>query len=122
MTAETMERTWTTVGVEYVEKLGRRAVENEIDALWWQDVPQDGSALTVGFIPGESIKAVIRELRIPKVTRIAISSFERPGFYPGFYGIEGNYTNGRAHVFVLDLGGVVTPLCSDLYPNDQEET
>lgn len=118
------ERTWTTLGKELVEKVGgRETVEAAIAALEWQTIPPKGK-LTVGALPGFSIKATIRELSIPKVTRIAISSFSVPGaddgdgFYPGFYGIEGNYTNGRGLIFVLDTGVSITPLVSDLYPKE----
>src|SRR2546430_5775899 len=109
-----MERTWTEIGADYVERLGKRSVEHEIEALDWQDVKDDG--ITVAFIPGQAIKEATRELRIPNVTKVAISSFDCPatspdqdGFYPGFYGIEGNYKNGRARVYVLDTGTSLTP-------------
>jgi len=120
-----VKRTWTTVAEEYVDRLGGRdEVATEIGRLDWQDVPKGGS-LTVGFLPGEAIKHAVRELRIPKVSRVAISGFERPGrpgedgFYPGFYGIEGRYKNGRARVYVLDVGTTLLPVCSDFWPAEE---
>jgi hypothetical protein len=123
-----MERNWTETGAELVEKLGgREVVEREIDEMEWQTIPEDG-ALTVGFLPGAAVNEVIRELRIPKVTAVAITGFDRPatseqedGFYPGFYGIEGNYSNGRARVFVLDVGTYIQPLVSYFWPKATEE-
>jgi hypothetical protein len=110
-----------------VERLGGRdEVAAEAERMEWQELTEGGS-LTVGFMPGHAIKAVIGELGIPKVSAIAISSFDRPasnreddGFYPGFYGIEGNYTNGRARIYVLDLGTCIEPLFSDLYAKDAQ--
>lgn len=119
-----MERAWTTVGEEYVERLGLAEVEAAIDGLEWQDVPVNGK-LTVGFMPGEAINTCIREFAMPKVSKIAIDAFERPaaspeedGFYPGFYGIEANYANGRVRVYVLDTGCGITPLASDFWEKE----
>lgn len=120
------QRTWTEVGAEMVERLGgREEVDAEAERMEWQELLEEGG-LTVAFMPGHAIKAVIGELEIPKVSAVAISSFDRPasrpeeedGFYPGFYGIEGNYTNGRARIFVLDLGTCIQPLFSDLYAKE----
>lgn len=107
-------RTWTTVGAEYVDRLGKKAVESEIETLEWQEIPEDGS-LTVAYLPGDSIKQTILQLDLPRVSAIAISGFERPGFYPGFYGIEANYTDGRARIYVLDTGTGVSPLAHDFW-------
>lgn len=116
-----MERSWTTVGAEYVERLGQAEVEAEIEALEWHELPEEGS-VDVAFSPGFAIKAAIREFGMPKVSAFAISGFSREGvgeddgFYPGFYGIEANYKNGRARVYLLDVGVSVTPLASDFWP------
>ncbi len=117
-----MQRNWTTVAGEYVQRIGKDDIEKTIDELDWQDVPEGGK-LTLPFIPGEAINTAIAEFDIPKVSKVALGSFELPapdaegdGFYPGFYGIEGNYKNGRARVFVLDTGTVLVPIVSDFYP------
>lgn len=112
-----MQRSWTTVGAEFVEQLDQRSVEHEIEAMEWQEIPR-GRSLTLGFMPGEAIKTAVRELALPKVSQVAVSSFDRPGFYPGFYGIEANYRNGRARIYVLDTGTGLTPLVSDFWPNE----
>jgi hypothetical protein len=115
------ERTWLSVGAELVQRLEQEAVEREVETMEWQELPAGGS-LTVGFMPGEAIKAAIAELELPRVSAIAISSFERPDFYPGFYGIEANYANGRARVYVLDTGTMLTPLLSDFWPAEEVPT
>lgn len=116
-----MERTWTTVGDELVERVGGRdVIGTAIEDLDWQIVDRD-AGVTVGAMPGIAINATIRELRIPKVSAIAVDSFSIPaassdddGFYPGFYGIEGNYTNGLARVYLLDTGCEIVPVASEL--------
>jgi hypothetical protein len=120
-----MQRTWTETGAEYVERLGKRSVEHEIEAMEWTIKPEGGSA-TVAMMPGMAINKVIEEFRLPKVTGFAISGFERPGvpdvsegFYPGFYGIEANYRNGRARIYVLDVGSTLIPLASDFFPAEE---
>lgn len=118
-----MQRTWTTVAERNVERVGgRSAIEAKIEALDWRDAHVDS---TVGAMQGMAINACIAELGLPRVSAYAIDSFEIPGdfdrdgFYPGFYGIECNYANGRARVYVLDTGGEITPVCSD-FPCERE--
>jgi hypothetical protein len=114
----TAEQTWTTVGAEIVDRVGgRETVERKIEGLEWRTREQGSD---VAFAPGAAINAAIRDLRIPRVTAFAIDSFEirddaGDGFYPGFYGIEGNYTNGRARVYLLDTGVELVPVMSELY-------
>lgn len=112
-----MERTWTTVAERNVERVGGRdAIEAKIAGLDWRDAKADG---TVGAFQGAAINACIAELGLPRVSAYAVDAFEIPGdadhdgFYPGFYGIECTYANGRARVYVLDTGTEVTPVCSD---------
>lgn len=109
-----MQRTWTDIGrhevldttLEGGTRITRRTVEAAIDELDWKVPPKRLPAL-----PGMGIKACIKELRIPKVSQIAISSELAPF---GFYGIEGNYTNGRARIYIIDLGTHLVPLASEL--------
>jgi hypothetical protein len=116
------QRNWTTVGAELVERCGGRdAVLCEILALDWDEIPEDGH-LSVGMMPGMAIKEAILQLEIPRVRKIAVGGMSVPdadggdGFYPGLYGIEGNYTAGRACIFILDTGVEVTPVASFFYP------
>lgn len=122
MTA-TLQRTWTQVGEAVLDDLlderkreiSRERVARLIEKLEWQDV--EGS-LEVAFMPGQAIKTLIRELRIPHVTRIAISSALAPY---GFYGIDAEYRNGRARIYALDEGSAVTVIASDFEPEDGDD-
>ena len=105
-----MKRTWTEVGKVYTE--GKQdAISRHIDGMEWQEVP-----CTVGMAPGEGIKEAIKELRIPKVSHIAISLKMAP---LGLYGVRGHYKNGMAQVYMVDSGDVLTPICSDFYEGER---
>ncbi len=103
-----MDRNWTKVGEEHT-KGKQDQIAKIIERMQWQPIPCE-----MGIMPGEGIKAAIKQLRIPKVTRVAVSSEMAPY---GFLGIEGNYTNGRARICLVDEGIGVTPIVTDLYPN-----
>ena len=64
-------------------------------------------------MPGMVINKMIQELRIPKVSAIAISNDLAPY---GFYGIEGHFKNGRVRIYFIDSGTVMTPVASDHWP------
>lgn len=68
------------------------------------------------MVPGLGIQHAIAELRIPKVSQIAVSSELAPH---GFYGIEGNYKNGRARVYIIDMGTHLIPLASDFFGEER---
>ena len=109
-------RTWTKVGEALVGSpidegtiLGRDMVCRAIDRLQWLEIPKDGT-LEVAAMPGLGIKEAIKELKIPKVSHIAISSALAPY---GFYGIRAHYKNGDAEIFLVDAGSHITPVCTD---------
>lgn len=127
------QRTWTVVGHQwthngernldvdswpdvydpdaYHEKRGRQPlVEKAIAALEWETVEGDKP-----MMPALSISECIKQLRLPRVSQVAISSDLAPY---GFYGIESRYSNGRARVYVLDQGGILLPLASDFWPDE----
>jgi hypothetical protein len=116
-----MERNWTETGAAVVYRVGgRAAVDAEIGRLDWELFP-DGGTLMTGFMQGHAINACIQELNLPKVSGVATngsfaieSSTETDGFYPGFYGIECNYRNGRVRVYVIDTGTGVVPVLTEL--------
>jgi hypothetical protein len=105
-----MERTWTNIGAEYVTDDNRTHVEHAIEKLAWRTPEGEFPAM-----PGLGIKAVISELRLPKVSRVAISHDLAPY---GLYGIEANYKNGCARVYVVDKGSNLIPICSDFWPKE----
>lgn len=113
-------RDWMNIGAEFTgeEHRGRERVEEQIAALTWTDVPQDGSPVSVAFMPGEAIKAAIAELRLPKVQRIAINGYLQWPDGPetahfSIYGIECLYRDYRVRLYVLDSGTGLTPLAAD---------
>lgn len=100
-----MERTWTQVGEE--ETQGKRTrYARMIERLKWQALPLK----KVGMMPAECIKTAIRELRLPKVSHIAITNEAAPY---GLYGIRAHYSNGMAQVYILDRGSDALPIASD---------
>ena len=124
VTSPSVPMNWTEIGEPIVEKIGREAIMDAIDLLEWQPIPEHGS-LTLGAMPGMAINAAIRQLELPRVTRVAVDSFDvqvdgEDGYYPGFYGIESNFTDGRCFVFVVDEGHALTPVCSVLFPAEND--
>lgn len=108
-------RNWTTVGAKFTRTERQRAnVAGAVARLEW--VAPEGE---FPMLPAENIKAAIRSLRIPKVSLIAIGTMGRYGFY----GIEGNYANGRARFYVLDRGSEVVLVASDFFakPGDKAD-
>lgn len=112
------QRNWTTVGAELeLDPEARRTPSREEYARLFADLEWEPVTGEKPMLPGLAIKEAIKELRIPKVTRIAISHELAPY---GLYGIEGNYRNGRALVYIVDRGAVLTPVASDFYPVGEE--
>lgn len=109
-----MEEYWTSVGQEYVEHNGgKEAMRKAFETIQWFDIPKDGTKLSLPMMPGEAIKEFIKEFRVPKVSRVGYGHELAPY---GMEAIEGNYTNGRAIIYILDGGDVLTPLMSEFYP------
>lgn len=109
-----MERTWTTRGCEYNGTNEQKtALAGMFDRLQWQEI---GQGITVPMMPGEAIKEAIVQLRLPKVSHIALSNEMAPY---GLVGIRAHYKNGRADVYLCDEGTNCVVLCSDFYPNEE---
>lgn len=105
-----MERNWTTTGKEYTE-----GKHDEMSAIFnrmqWREIP-----CSMGMMPGEAIKAAIRQLHIPKVSHVACSNELAPY---GLEGITGHYKNGEARVYLIDTGTAIIPLATDFYPETE---
>lgn len=120
-------RDWLSIGAEYHEgetRLGdnRRRVVRAIAGLEWQPVPEDGT-LSVAMMPGLAIQECIAQLGLPRVSAVATNGYLTMPDGPetahySVYGIEANYANGRARVYVLDTGGGVTPLAADFWEKE----
>ncbi len=100
---------WMTVGKEYNETDEQKTrLKNIFATEEWQEI---GSGITVGAMPGLTIKEIIREFKIPKVSHIAISRTMSP---LGLYGIRGHYKNGTVNLWVVDSGDVSTPVACEV--------
>jgi hypothetical protein len=109
------ERDWLNIGEEFAPY--REQIEQQIAELTWQSPPPEQLAM----MPALGIKACIEQLKIPKVSGVAIDGLvdvpdppEGMAHY-SLYGIQGSYAQGLARVYVLDSGIDITPLCVDRF-------
>jgi hypothetical protein len=119
------ERTWTTVGAKYTTPKRRPDVLRAIASLEWHEMGDED--LELPAVPGLTIKACIRQLSLSRVSQIAwhgaaatvdwYDPKRRGGEHYSIYGIEMNYDNGRARVYVIDTGTGAVPLASDFWPD-----
>lgn len=120
-----MSRTWTKVGRSVYRHVGtdgerptvesdegQRRIEAAIGRLIWIDA--EGA---FPLVPAVGVQRAIDGLHLPRVSAIAISDELAPY---GLYGIEANYPDGRARVYVIDRGGDLVAVASD-FPMDVEE-
>lgn len=64
------------------------------------------------MMPALGIKNAIAELKIPKVSAIAISNELAPF---GLYGIEAHYKNADVKIYIVDEGSLIAPLCIEVW-------
>ena len=124
------QRTWTSIGAQYTTKKRRPDVLRAIASLEWQDITA-GESMDAPASPGLAINACIRELRMPRVDQVAWHGLastvdwrdrdKAEGEHYSIYGIQANYTNGRARVYVIDIGTATIPLASDFWPAPAKE-
>jgi hypothetical protein len=105
-----MKRTWTEVGEEYTRDK-QEVIAAMIERIMWRALPCE-----MGMGPGMAIKKAIKAFKIPRPSRIATSNEMAPY---GLIAVEGNYKNGRAHIFLVDDGVSVTPICTDFYAKEE---
>lgn len=102
------------------------AVETAIAELVWMEVPEDGilGDMAGGLMGALALKAAVDELRIPKVSRFAVgvlpcwSDHETGELCYGLLGIEGNYKNGQAQIYIADRGSDLLPIGADFTPKE----
>lgn len=115
-------RDWTNVGARYTTPERREQVECAIAGLTWQPFVE---SMSLPMSPGLGIQEAIRELSLPRVSALAWDgalSFPAPNDeseYPGLYGIEANYANGRARIYLIDNGTEIVPVCADFWAADR---
>lgn len=104
-----MKRTYLKVG-EFIRN-DNPAIMRAIDTELVFDVkPGD----KVGFSQGYALKEFIREFGIPNVDAYAIGGV---GSF-GVYGVQAHYKNGRARVYVVDVGTELIPVVSDFWEGE----
>jgi hypothetical protein len=112
-----MERTWLEIGKPYTSGKDRDRVAAAIEALQWRPPTGEGP-----MSPVLMLQSVVTELRLPKVSAIAwggggANVLDYPdGPETATYtvlGVESNYTDGRARLYVLDTGVAAVPLAAD---------
>ena len=98
---------WTETGKIHSEG-HQNKFKSVISRLTWHKMA-DMKGVKVPMMPGEGIKAAIKEFGIPKVSAISYDCHELAPY--GFYGIEGNYKNALVRVFIVDEGSSMVPVC-----------
>lgn len=98
---------WFNVGDQYYG-----GVQHEYEAMCrrvtWERLPVD-----LPMIPGEAIKDLIKEFKIPKVSHVAHSHELAPY---GLIAVRGHYQNaGEVDVFAVWDGCSITPICAHRY-------
>jgi len=89
----------------------RELIMAAMQRMDWLEIPTDGSRLQVAMMPGLGINEAIKQLRLPKVSHIAISHELAPY---GFYGIRAHYSNADVDVFLVDRGSDMFPVCMEV--------
>jgi hypothetical protein len=113
------QRTWIGVGARYTTPKRRPDILRAIASLEWHEV-DGGESVQPPAAPGLAIKLSIRAMRLPQVDQIAwhgsASVVDWREQHYAIYGMQGHYSNGRARLYVIDVGTVAVPLASDFWP------
>lgn len=106
-----MQRIWTNVGKLYTDGC-HSCWEKAFHKIIWckETIPDEMSSSSL-----LTIKEIIKKLQVPKVSNIGINN------QIGIYGIEGNYQNGKARIYLLGSGSNVTVIASDFWPHESNK-
>jgi hypothetical protein len=111
------QRTWTQVGSAFTTPEHRPDVLRAIGTLRWRTIAECGS---LPAFQASAITIGVRALGLPNVSALALSGLHSTLHFQGedytVYGIEAQYANGRARLYVLDRRTVLVPLVSDFWP------
>ena len=94
---------WFNVGKDHWEGK-QKEIEKICREIEWYKLP-----CTMAFCPGETIKTMIKENRIPKVSHVANSHLLAPY---GLVGIRAQYKNADVEIFAVDEGTHISTLCA----------
>ena len=101
-------RDYMSNGSEYTDTQAKRdKLQSVVDGLEWETF---GVGLQLPAMPGMAIETAIKEYRIPRVSRVAVSHEYAPY---GFCAVTGNYKNGTADVYLIDDGCSVRAIAAD---------
>ena len=103
---------YTKIGTESNYK--PKDIERESKDLKWIDLK---AGISLPMVQGDGIKSIIKEFKLPKVTKIAIHGCihcQRAGesFNAGLYGILAHYRNETRELYFADDGCEIVPLGS----------
>lgn len=87
---------------------GQARIIQAMAEIEWQELP-----LQAPMMAGIAINEAIKQLKLPRVTHIAISHELAPY---GFYGIRTHYSDADVDVFLLDRGSDCFPVCTEVTP------
>jgi len=94
---------WMQVGKEHWEGNQDR-LKVIMGRVEWHKLPY-----TMAMMPGEAIKGLVKEFKIPKVSHVCDSHELAPY---GLVGIRAHYKNADVEFFAVDEGSHISPLCA----------
>jgi len=100
-------RNYTNIGAtEHYEK---EEIDEAIPSLQWEDFRKNN----LPFAQGEAIKNVVRECNVPlsKIKKMALHGCIKGSH--GFYGLDVDYKNGNAKLYIADNGCSCCVVASD---------
>lgn len=104
-------RTWASDDKQFTYEHGQRfAISRAIGNLTWHPFR---TRMKMPVVHRVTIRETIKKMQIPGITALAWNGVYLDSFV--ILGIEGNYSNGRARIYVLDHEGKAIVLCSDLW-------
>jgi len=102
---------WMKTSREYWE--GKQdTIKKALNNIKWQELKK---GMKLPLMPGEGIKTMIREFKLPKVSHIAISCELVPY---GLYGVYAHFKNADVKVFCIDEGDRLSSLCQEVEYKD----
>ena len=93
---------WLQVGKNHWQDKQEEIIDY-CEHMEWKTLPCE-----MGFMPGEAIKTLIRELKLPKVSGVGYSHELAPY---SLIGIEAHYKNSDIQFFAVDEGSHISPIC-----------
>lgn len=112
-------RTWSKQGRRVMREINTdtsedgRAMTAELVANVIKQTPWEPPPERLPMSPGLAIQEVIGWLELPRIDLISYRNWDLAPY--GLYGIQANYTDGRARYDVLDRGHDLVVLATDFW-------